>query len=77
MSGNGDAEFQATVAAQHAQMQAAQAQQQLIRERKEQQRIADRERTRAQRLLMRTLRASGGGFFETDPQTLGGSGALG
>ncbi len=77
MSGSGDGEFQATVAAQQAQMQAAHAQQQLIRQREEQQRLADRERTRAQRLLMRTLRASGGGFFETDPQTLGGTGALG
>lgn len=41
-------------------------------------RKADREQQRAQRLLARSLRASAGGFFESDAgTTLGGSGSLG
>lgn len=47
--------------------------QRLLRER-------DREREKAQRILMRSLRAGNGGFFETDTaasQTLGGSSQIG
>lgn len=36
-----------------------------------------RETKRAQRLLMRSIRAGSGGIFETDPQTLGAGGVLG
>lgn len=37
------------------------------------------EKKRANRLLLRSVRAAGGGFFETDSggQTLGGTGVLG
>lgn len=38
----------------------------------------DREKLKAQRLLMRSLRASAGGYFEGDAgATLGGSGVIG
>ena len=41
----------------------------------------DREKIKAQRLLMRSLRAGSGGFFETDAgsqgELLGGSGVIG
>lgn len=40
----------------------------------------NREKLKAQRLLMRSLRAGAGGYFETDQgsgQTLGGSGVIG
>jgi len=40
----------------------------------------ERDQKRAERLLFRSLRASGGGFFATDAgagSTLGGSGVLG
>ena len=43
----------------------------------------EREKQKAQRLLMRSLRAGGGGYFETDTSTsgkgtlLGGTGAVG
>ncbi len=40
----------------------------------------DREKMKAQRLLMRSLRAGSGGFFETDSgqgALLGGSGVIG
>lgn len=39
-----------------------------------------KEKLKAQRLLMRSLRAGGGGYFETDTgagSTLGGSGVIG
>jgi len=41
---------------------------------------SNREKMKAQRLLMRSLRAGGGGYFETDQgggSTLGGSGVIG
>lgn len=41
---------------------------------------ANREKVKAQRLMLRSLRAGAGGFFETDQptgQTLGGGGTLG
>ena len=39
---------------------------------------ANKEKVKSQRLLMRSLRAGGGGFFETDQgSTLGGSGVIG
>ena len=39
----------------------------------------NREKLKAQRVLMRSLRASSGGYFETDGSgtTLGGSGVIG
>lgn len=41
---------------------------------------ANREKLKAQRLLMRSIRAGGGGYFETDQgkgTALGGSGVIG
>ena len=39
---------------------------------------SNREKMKAQRLLMRSIRAGGGGFFETDQgSSLGGDGVLG
>lgn len=39
---------------------------------------ANREKIKAQRLLMRSLRAGSGGYFETDASAqLGGSGVIG
>ncbi|CZH71103.1 TPA: hypothetical protein JBL19_06210 [Legionella pneumophila] len=39
---------------------------------------ANREKLKAQRLLMRSLRAGAGGYFETDQgSTLGGEGVIG
>jgi len=38
----------------------------------------DREKLKAQRILMRSIRAGGGGYFETDQgSSLGGSGVIG
>lgn len=38
----------------------------------------EREKLKAQRILMRSLRAGAGGYFETDTgSTLGGSGVIG
>ncbi len=39
---------------------------------------SNREKIKAQRLMMRSLRAGSGGYFETDQgSTLGGSGVIG
>lgn len=59
--GDGGARDQARVAAQQAEIQ----RQQLEQERRELKRQADLEKARAQRTLMRGVRAAGGGFFET------------
>lgn len=74
MSGSSKARRQAQEAAN----QAEAARQELEKQTKEYKRRADQEQRKAQRLLMRQLRAAGGGFFETDTSTsLGGTGALG
>lgn len=38
---------------------------------------SEREKLKAQRILSRSLRAGAGGYFESDSDNLGGSGALG
>lgn len=39
---------------------------------------SNREKLKAQRILMRSIRAGGGGYFETDQgSSLGGSGVIG
>lgn len=57
---------QATIATQKLQEQTT-----LLKER------SDAEKTRAQRLLMRSMRAAGGGYFESASNTLGSTGVLG
>jgi hypothetical protein len=50
----------------------------LERDRKLEKERTDREKKKAQRILMRSLRAGSGGYFESDAgSTLGGSGAIG
>ena len=74
MTGTGRARREARDAAQQAQA----AQTQLAQQEEELKRQREREKARAQRLLMRSMRAAGGGIFETDTQqTLGTSEGLG
>lgn len=59
---------------------AEQARQELANQTAMEKERTNREKMKAQRLLMRSLRAGSGGFFETDTgadSTLGGSGVLG
>lgn len=68
----------ATRQAQDAANQAESARQELEKQTREYKQRADREQRKAQRLLMRQLRAAGGGYFETDTSSsLGGTGELG
>ena len=61
MAGGGDARRQARESAMLAQQQIAE----LERQRRELQRQAEIEKQRAQRIMMRGIRAAGGGYFET------------
>ena len=75
------ARHQQHAAQREAQASAAQAQQirnELAEQTKLEKDRAARERERAQRVMMRSLRAGSGGYFETDTNsTLGGSGVIG
>jgi hypothetical protein len=73
MSGSSSAKRQAQYAAEEAERVRGE----LTRQTEELKRQREQEKRKAQRLLMRSLRASGGGFFETDAQTLGSAGVLG
>lgn len=65
-------EAQAAAAAADSARQDLEAQTKIEKERQ------NREKLKAQRVLMRSLRAASGGYFETDSgSTLGGSGVLG
>ena len=69
-----EAKYAAEAAAVAAQQAVVELQQQTAIEKEK----SNREKLKAQRILMRTLRAGGGGFFETDQgSTLGGSGVIG
>lgn len=74
MSGSKKARRQADAAAR----QAEAARQELVKQTEEFKRRTNQEQQKVNRLLMRQLRAAGGGYFETDTSTtLGGTGALG
>ena len=58
-------------------MNRARAQDPIEQERERAEREKKKEKEKAQRILMRQLRAGSGGYFESDADTLGGSGFLG
>lgn len=63
MAGGGRAKREAREAAERSDAEAAR----LANKREELQRQSDKEKRRSQRLLMRSIRASAGGFFDDNP----------
>ena len=77
--GKTSAQSRAEDSAQFAEGQAQTEQRKVATQTKTLQQQKDRDQKRAERLLFRSLRSAGGGFFASNPQgqTLGGTGVLG
>lgn len=73
MSGSSSAKRQAKQAA----LDATQARNDLMLQTESLKQEREREKRRASLLMLRSLRAAGGGYFENNPAPLGGTGVLG